>query len=95
MKMLSTFLNHLKTETIIGPRNWAVQNNTIEDRAGNTGLPIIGSGSRIYTSTVISEPIKLGNHVSTGANTIVFQYLADGISARPGNQLFLAPLSIC
>ncbi|MDV3349879.1 hypothetical protein QGP82_14335 [Leptothoe sp. LEGE 181152] len=71
-------------ETIIGPRSWIFQNVTIGGSPGKVGLPIIGSDGRIYTGAVISGPIKIGNHVSIGANTVVSQDLADGVFARPG-----------
>lgn len=58
---------------VVGPRAWIYQNVTLGGSPGKAGNPVIGSDARIYAGAVIAGPIRIGDNVVVGANTVVAQ----------------------
>lgn len=60
-------------DVVVGPRGWIYQNVTLGGSPGKSGSPRVGSDSRIYAGAVLSGPIRVGDNVVVGANSVITQ----------------------
>jgi len=58
-------------DVVIGPRAWLFQHVTIGGAPGRVGMPHIGADARIYSGAVVAGPIRIGDGVVIGANSVV------------------------
>jgi serine O-acetyltransferase len=74
----------------IGERAWVYQNVSIGGGAHKIGMPSIGNDARIYPGAVIAGPIRIGDDVWIGANTVVQDDVAGATIVRAAEAIRLA-----
>lgn len=67
---------------VVGPRAWIYQNVTIGGTPGKSGLPAVGSDSRLYAGAVLAGPVHVGDRVVVGANAVVVRDVPQGSLVR-------------
>jgi serine O-acetyltransferase len=73
----------------INERPWIYQNVTIGGAPHKIGLPSIGSDARIYPGAVIAGPVRIGNDVWIGANTVVQHDVPDATIVRAADAIHI------
>jgi serine O-acetyltransferase len=75
------------TAVCIGERAWIYQNVTIGGAPNRSGMPEIGINARIYPGAVIAGPIRVGDDVWIGANTVVLDDVPGGKIVRAADAI--------
>jgi len=76
--------------TTFGDRVWVAQNVTVGGNFGRSkdgrSFPTIGSNVKIMCGSVVAGPVKIGNNVVIGANSVVTKDIPSGsvVSGVPG-----------
>ncbi len=72
----------------MGPRAWIFHNVTLGGAPDKVGMPYAGSDSRLFAGAVVVGPIRLGDGVFVGANTVVASDVPAGTMVRPAAAVF-------